>query len=149
MEKAFDNVKCNKLFKILRKICLKYKDSKLIFILCRNQVSLIRVDDQEGNVWLRKGVRQGASFTPLNFNTFIEEAVKEIKHVWELNKTSWRENISVRFSYILLAGSEEVNVGLNGVEKLLREEFKLEISKSSSCFLKKNMKISRNGNNDS
>ena len=79
LEKAFDNVDWNKLFMILKMTGIKYKERRIIFNLYKNQTAVIRIDGYEREAEIKKGVRQGCSLSPLLFNLYIEQAMKEIK----------------------------------------------------------------------
>jgi hypothetical protein len=79
LEKAFDNVEWNKMFSILKRAGIKHKDRRVIYNLYEDQIAVIRIDDQEEESKIGKGVRQGCSLSPIIFNLFIEEAINQIK----------------------------------------------------------------------
>ena len=84
LEKAFDNVKWCKMFEILRKIGISYKERRVIHSMYKNQEGIIRVGEQEISARIKKGVRQGCSLSSLLFNIYIEQAIMEIKERFEV-----------------------------------------------------------------
>lgn len=79
LEKSFDNVKWDKMFEVLRKSGLRYRERIIIYNLYKNQAVIIHLDNQERQALIKKGVRQGCSLSPLIFNLYVEEAMKEVK----------------------------------------------------------------------
>jgi len=81
LEKAFDNVKLTKLFKILEDIGIDYYDRKIIHNLYINEIAVIKAEKGNNQVEAKifKGVRQGCNLSPTLFNLYIEEALKEIR----------------------------------------------------------------------
>jgi hypothetical protein len=47
LEKASDNVEWNRMFEILKKIGMKYKDRRIIHSLYKNQRAVVKCDRQE------------------------------------------------------------------------------------------------------
>ena len=76
LEKAFDNVDWGRLFEIMKGAGVKYRERKVIYILYKNQTAVIRVEGHEKEAVVGKGVRQGCSLSPMLFNLYIEQAVK-------------------------------------------------------------------------
>ena len=132
LEKSFDNVNWNKMFEILRTIGLRFRDRGIIYNLYKDQVAIIRVEDQERQASIKKGVRQGCSLSPLLFNMYVEEAMKKLKEEFAGGVKIQGEEIKMlRFAddIILLAErEEELGNILNGMDRLLREEFELKIN---------------------
>ncbi|MGX9339103.1 reverse transcriptase domain-containing protein, partial [Pantoea dispersa] len=91
------------------------------------------MENQERTVQIRKGVRQGCSLSPLLFNAYVEEAMKEVKEKFPTGVKVQGERISmIRFAddIALLADSkEELDNMLNGMDRLLRTDFRLKINK--------------------
>ena len=54
LEKPFDNVDCNTLFKILKVAGVKYRERKVIYNLYKNQTAFVRVEGQERNAVVEK-----------------------------------------------------------------------------------------------
>jgi hypothetical protein len=64
LEKAFDNVDWNRMFEILKKIGVKYKDRRIIHSLYKNQMAVVKCGRIEKEAQIKKGVRQGCSLSP-------------------------------------------------------------------------------------
>ena len=77
LEKAFDNVDWNKMFEILKKYGINYRERRIIFNLYKEQAAVIRVEGLEKEAPIRKRVRQGCSSSPLLFNLYLEDAIRE------------------------------------------------------------------------
>lgn len=77
IEKAFDNVKWDKMFQILKAIGINYRDRRVIWNLYRNETAVINGRRKQEEVEIRKGVWQGCALSPIIFNLYIEEALKE------------------------------------------------------------------------
>ena len=77
-EKAFDMVRWDKLLEILKKIGVDWKDRRLISELYMNEEAIVRVNGEETNTCVvGRGVRQGCPLSPLLFNIYAEQMVKE------------------------------------------------------------------------
>ena len=77
-EKAFDRVDWRRLLHALRRMGIDWRDRRLIGNLYMGQKMRIRIDgeySEPGNVG--RGVRQGCPLSPLLFNIYIEELVRE------------------------------------------------------------------------
>lgn len=76
MEKAFDNVKWNKLFEILQKIGINYKERRMIYALYNEQLAIINSGDAQ-EVRISKGVRQGCGLSPVLFNNARKKPIRD------------------------------------------------------------------------
>ncbi|XP_077295466.1 uncharacterized protein LOC143917759 [Arctopsyche grandis] len=77
-EKAFDNVRYNKLIEILSLIGLDKRDIRLIGNLYWNQTAVVRVErDTTESIRIMKRVRQGCVLSPLLFNLYSENIIAE------------------------------------------------------------------------
>ena len=77
-EKAFDRVNWCRLMRALERIGIDWKDRRLIKNLYMGQTVMIRIDginSKPGKIG--KAVRQGCPLSPLLFNIYIEEIVRE------------------------------------------------------------------------
>ena len=64
-KKAFDNVSWPKLFKKLKNKGIKYKDRRIIGSLYQDQKAVVEMQEERGELSIRKGVREGCSFSLL------------------------------------------------------------------------------------
>ena len=83
-EKAFDRVKWTKLFEVLKKIGVNWRDRRLIMNLYMQQTAVVRTengDSEPGEIG--RGVRQGCLLSPLLFSIYAEmmmiEAMEGVK----------------------------------------------------------------------
>lgn len=77
-QKAFDNVRHDKLIEILKEIGLKGADLRIISSLYWNQTSNIRVGGEESeDIIIRRGVRQGCVLLPILFNVYADRIFQE------------------------------------------------------------------------
>ena len=77
-EKAFDRVDWKKLMNALKRLGVDWKDRNLITNLYLNQSAYVRVSDEiSEKAAIGRGVRQGCPLSPLLFNIYIEELVRE------------------------------------------------------------------------
>ena len=140
LEKAFDNVNWRKIFEILKKIGVKYRDRRIIWSLYKDQTAVTRVDGHETRAAIQKGVRQGCSLSPLLFNLYIEQAIKEVKEQFEAGVTVHGQNIKMlRFAddIVVLAESEkDLEFILNGMDFVLRQSYKMNINKDKTKVMK-------------
>ena len=86
-EKAFDRVNWCRLMRALERIGIDWKDRRLIKNLYMGQTVMIRIDginSKPGKIG--RAIRQGCPLSPLLFNIYIEEIVREAmeKHLMEL-----------------------------------------------------------------
>ncbi|KAE9524312.1 hypothetical protein AGLY_015351 [Aphis glycines] len=79
LEKAFDNVQWKELFKIPKITGIKYNDRRFIYNMYKSQTVIIQIDGKEQAAKIKKGVRQGCILSPMLFNLYIEEAMKELR----------------------------------------------------------------------
>ena len=77
-EKAFDRVVWQKLLSTLIRLGVDERDKRLISNLYLNQEVMIRIEGEDSEPGkIGRGVRQGCPLSPLLFNIYIEELVKE------------------------------------------------------------------------
>src|SRR3984885_14147392 len=110
-EKAFDRVDWKKLMQALRRVGVDWRDRRLIGNLYMGQKVRIRIDgeySEQGVVG--RGVRQGCPLSPLLFNIYIEEIIKEaLEDLEEGIKVGGMRIRALRFAddQAMMAGSEE------------------------------------------
>ena len=79
LEKAFDNINWEIMFKNLKQAGIKFRKGRLIYNLYQNQMAIINIGDEEREAKIKKGVRQGCLLSPVIFNLYLERAIKEFK----------------------------------------------------------------------
>ena len=143
IEKAFDNVNWNIMLKTLKRLKVDYRDRKIIYQLYKNQTALIGKEQMTAKIG--KGVRQGCSLSPLLFNIYVEEAMKEFSakctHGIKINGELYQ---TIRFAddIALIAESEEtLEIALQELNDHLRVKCNMKINKTKT----KIMKCSRDG----
>ena len=136
IEKAFDNVKWNKMFEILKETGIKFNERRTILNLYKGQKAMIRIEGEEGEANIKKGVRQGCSLSPVLFNLYIENAIKEVKEKFKAGVTVHGERIKMlRFAddIVLVAEKQDdLEEILNGLENVLNESYSMRINKSKT-----------------
>ena len=139
LEKAFDNVNWEIMFKILKQAGIKFKERRLIYNLYQNQMAIINIGDEEREAKIRKGVRQGCVLSPMIFNLYIEEAIKEFKDKIDTGIEIQGQKIAMlRFADdIALLGNNKIELeeALNGINQILIEEIKMKINKNKTKVL--------------
>ena len=110
-EKAFDRVNWEKLTEILEKIGIDWRDRRLIRNLYMAQRAQVRVGDGESR-WaiIGRGVRQGCPLSPVLFNIYAEEMVRQAWEELEVGiKVGGQLIKSVRFAddQALVSGSSK------------------------------------------
>ncbi len=77
-EKAFDRVEWPKMMGALKRVGVDWRDRKTIANLYMGQSVRIRIDGEESEPCkVGRGVRQGCPLSPLLFNIYIEELMRE------------------------------------------------------------------------
>ena len=139
LEKAFDNVEWNKMFDILKKTGLKYKDRRVIYNLYIDQTAVVRVDNEEGESKIGKGVRQGCSLSPIIFNLYIEEAIRQVKEGPQIGVKIQGEKIAmIRFAddiAILAENGKNLQDTLYHMKEVM-SEFSMKINKKKTKVMK-------------
>ena len=77
LEKAFDRVNWN--IMLLKKVGVSYKYRRIINSLYKNGRGIIRSSNNQEEVKVKKGVRQGSSLSPFLFNLYVQDAINRIK----------------------------------------------------------------------
>ena len=77
-KKAFDRVEHDKLIEVLRKYEIQPENIRLISNLYWNQTAMVRTINGESRTFkIKKGVRQGCILSPILFNMYSEELIRE------------------------------------------------------------------------
>jgi len=79
-------VNWQKLFQTLQQIGVDYKDKLLIYNFYRRQIAEIRIEDKSATAKIRKGTRQECPMSPMLFNIYFEQPIKEIKETLNRKK---------------------------------------------------------------
>jgi hypothetical protein len=110
-EKAFDRVDWRKLMRALRRVGVDWRDRRLIGNLYMGQKVRIRIDGEYSEqAKVGRGVRQGCPLSPLLFNIYIEEIIKEaLEDLEEGIKVGGMWIRALRFAddQAMMAGSQE------------------------------------------
>ena len=84
IEKAFDNVNWEIMFKMLRRAGVAITERKLLYQLYKNEIAIIKMENIQKESRIKKGVRQGCTLSPLIFNAYIQEAIDIIRDKTQL-----------------------------------------------------------------
>ena len=77
-KKAFDTVKHNKLWTVLKGMCLNGSTVDTLWSLYEGQQAAVRVQSEITDWFaIGKGVRQGCVISPLSFNCYSENVMME------------------------------------------------------------------------
>lgn len=79
LAEVFHNEHWNKMFDILRKVGLNFRDTRIIFSLYKEQIALISVKDRERQTSVTKGIKPACSLSPFLFNIYVTETMNEVK----------------------------------------------------------------------
>jgi hypothetical protein len=80
LQKAFDSVRRDHLFQLLQKRQFPEETINRVRMLYRNEQSALLLNRNTSRAWeVHKGVRQGASSSPLLFNLFPEELLERTR----------------------------------------------------------------------
>ena len=138
LEKAFDNVNWEIMFKILEKLGIKYRDRRVLFNLYKEQMAVIEIGKEKETAEIRKGVRQGCALSPVLFNLYIEDAMNRLKMKDNIGIRIQGENVSmIRFAddIALLAENEEaLEASLQEMASILRD-YGMKINKKKTKVL--------------
>jgi hypothetical protein len=80
LQKAFDSIRRDHLFELLHKHKFPVDTINLVKLLYQNESSALLLNRNRSDKWqVNKGVRQGASSSPLLFNLFPEELLQRLR----------------------------------------------------------------------
>ncbi|VVC30378.1 Reverse transcriptase domain [Cinara cedri] len=67
IEKAFDNVNWKLMFNMMARVGIKQEDRKLLYKLYKDELAVIKIQDNVEEAKINKGVRQGCTLSPIIF----------------------------------------------------------------------------------
>src|SRR6218665_495580 len=142
-EKAFDRVEWRRLLHALRRMGIDWRDRRLIGNLYMGQQMRVRIDgeySEPGKVG--RGVRQGCSLSPLLFNIYVEELVREaVEDLEEGIKVGERWIKALRFAddQAMVAKSQKgLQVMMDRLDRTSREYgMKINIKKTKVLKISK------------
>jgi retron-type reverse transcriptase len=144
-EKAFDRVDWKKLMRALRRMGVDWRDRRLIGSLYMGQQVRIRIEGEYSEPGkIGRGVRQGCPLSPILFNIYIEEVIREtLEEVNEGIKVGGRIIKALRFAddQAMMAGSQ------GGLQKMIDKLNRISMEYDMRINIKKTkvMRISRGG----
>jgi len=94
--KAFDSIHWTNLFKILEEAEIDFKDRCILYMIYKEQETIININATIVTARIRKRVRQECPLSPALFNVFIEKAINIIKLRLE------QEEIGVKIEGVLI-----------------------------------------------
>ena len=132
-KKAFDTVKHDKLWKVLKGMGLNGSTVNTLRSLYKDQQAAVRVESEITD-WFRigKGVRQGCLISPLSFNCYSEQVMRESvgEFTWIGVTMSGRTINNLRYAddIVLIATSQEALQRLVNKLSTVSREYGLEIN---------------------
>ena len=156
-EKAFDRVDWRKLMTILRKMGVDWRDRRLIGNLYMGQRIRVRIEGELSEpVQIGRSVRQGCPLSPILFNLYIEELIREaLQDTEEGIKVGGKMVKALRFAddQAMLANKEEHLQHIMDELNRTSEEYGMKINIKKTKVMRisreakgeKNMKITING----
>ena len=139
LEKAFDNVEWNKMFRLLEKLGMDYNDRRIIYQLYKKQVVTMRMrDGRHIEAQINKGVRQGCNLSPALFNIYMEEAIREAQEIGlngikingdEINMLRFADDIA-----IIAENQDDLQRSINAMDQAL-QEYNMNINKTKTKIL--------------
>jgi exonuclease III len=121
LEKAFDRVNWDKLLEILKNKGIEWKERRLIRNLYKEQRVIVRIGNKESKkTELGRGVRQGCCLSPILFNIYLEEMIREIEMKMKGVKIGGRTVSCVRFAddmAVLAEDQEDLEISIKRLEE--------------------------------
>jgi len=77
-EKVFDNMNWTIMFNMLRRLRIKNSERRLLYNLYKDELAVIRIQDNVEEPKLYKGVRQKFTLFPIIFKAYIQKAIDKI-----------------------------------------------------------------------
>ncbi len=130
LQKAFDSIRRDQLFGLLTKHQFPISAINLVKMLYQNENSALVLNRNRSNNWsVNKGVRQGASSSPLLFNLFPEELLTRIRTYEGISFDGVHLNaLFYADDLILMADTPEQRQTLLGVMEKWAQDFDLAVN---------------------
>jgi hypothetical protein len=128
-------VEWKRMFEILKKIGVKYKDRRIIYSLYKNQSAVVRNNEIQKESRIKKRVRQCCSLSALIFNTYIEETLNEVSEYMDVGVTSECEKVEILLfadDFVLAEDKEELKMFLIEMDRILKENYSMNVYRSKA-----------------
>ena len=124
------------MFQILQEAGIAYKDRRLIYNLYKYQTSIIEVDNEQRNIKVQKGVRQGCILSPIIFNLYAEEAVRKVKNMINGGINFQGEKVNMlRFAddiAIITASKQEPEEAIIEMETVFKKDYGMKVNRAKT-----------------
>lgn len=142
IEKAFDNVNWEIMFKIMKRAGIATKERKLLYQLYKNEIAIIKIGDIQKESKIKKGVRQGCTLctlSPLIFNAYIQEAIDIIRERIQLGiKVNGYRIDMLRFAddiAIIAENEKDLKTLLETLEQVMEKDLHMKINTKKTKVL--------------
>jgi hypothetical protein len=99
-------------------------------------MAVVKCGRIEKEAWIKKGVRQGCSLSPLIFNIYIEEALNEVREKMNVGVTIQGEKVGMlHFAddiVVLAENRDELERFLNEMDTVLKENYSMNVNRSKT-----------------
>lgn len=150
IEKAFDNVDWNRMFTMIKKIGINFRDWRIIWQLYKKETAVTSIGKTQEEAKVRKGVRYVCNLSPSLFNLYIQGALNEFNERSNGRVIVQGERINMlRFAddIAVIDGTEqELSRELHIMEEVLNKDYnlKINIKKTKVIVCSKNRRTSMN-----
>ena len=139
LEKAFDSVNWNIMFRLLKKVGISYRDRRIIYSLYKNEKGIIRFGNIQEEAEIKKGVRQGCSLSPYLFNVYVQEAINRIREEIQVGINIHGEKIDMlRYADDIAITTEnegDLQNILQVMNNIMRNEFNMKMNRKKTKIL--------------
>jgi len=139
IEKGFDNVNWEIMFKMMKKAGIATKERTLLYQLYKNEIAIIKTGDTQKESKIKKGVRQGCTLSPLIFNAYIQEAIDIIREKIQLGiKVNGYRIDMLRFAddiAIIAENEKDLKTLLETLEQVMEKDLHMKINTKKTKVL--------------